>query len=474
MKTRLYALMRAVVPALALVAGGSAFAQDVFTYWDNYVGPGMQRVEMGSGGRPIVTKGAPSFATSGGPVEVSRSLVLRNPSGVVYDVQAKVAVPPAVLGRAIKGLAGSLPFIGTGVALFQVAQELGYFVEKQPGLPLTITRVDPNACTVGPCLQYRVSDGSRDSGWLGSRQSACSAVAVISQTTNPSANMPYSGQISGSAPGGLCTVVTNAGSPLAYLGISSRSVSPTTGQQAATLDDLADAIAAKSGWPGPSSIGMAYEQAISALTGEPFTAAPLLTGPATTAGPTTTTDTGTELITQTVTHNHNYTGPVITTTTTTTTNTVDKTTGQPTRSPTVVVTQPAAPAVAEPSPSEPAPFEMPCGVAGTPPCDVKVDETDVPSPTDIKIDQADDALDTWDDFVTNIASRLPAFPTINWAFSLPTGCGVIPLAAFEPYLTGIDICQYQPMFHELMSVVWVLGGLFGAISLFMRSALSMN
>jgi hypothetical protein len=64
------------------------------------------------------------------------------------------------------------------------------------------------------------------------------------------------------------------------------------------------------------------------------------------------------------------------------------------------------------------------------------------------------------------------FPDINWAFELPTACGVIPTPAFAPAMESVDVCQFQPIFHDVMSVVWVLGGLFGAISLFMRNALT--
>lgn len=122
--------------------------------------------------------------------------------------------------------------------------------------------------------------------------------------------------------------------------------------------------------------------------------------------------------------------------------------------------------------SEPTPFEMPCGVAGKPPCHVKVDETGVPTSGSLDANKGKDAEQPLDDFLRNPTSIIPAFPTINWAFALPTSCGVIPTPAFEPAFTSLDVCQFQPMFHEIMNVVWMLGGLFGAISLFMKSALA--
>lgn len=121
---------------------------------------------------------------------------------------------------------------------------------------------------------------------------------------------------------------------------------------------------------------------------------------------------------------------------------------------------------------EPVPFEMPCGVAGKPPCHVKVDETGVPTSGSLDANKGKDAEQPLDDFLRNPTSIIPAFPTINWAFVLPSSCGVIPAPQFEPFFTSIDVCQFQPMFHEIMNVVWMLGGLFGAISLFMKSALA--
>lgn len=77
-----------------------------------------------------------------------------------------------------------------------------------------------------------------------------------------------------------------------------------------------------------------------------------------------------------------------------------------------------------------------------------------------------------DDIAKNPKSFFPAFPTLNWAFALPSGCAQISTPAFAPFMSSIDVCQFQPIFHDVMSVVWMLGGLFGAISLFMKNALS--
>lgn len=118
--------------------------------------------------------------------------------------------------------------------------------------------------------------------------------------------------------------------------------------------------------------------------------------------------------------------------------------------------------------SSPTPLEViTCGLPGKPPC--KIDESG--TPTEALPDPAASVAGATAAILACIASPsscFPSFPTLSWDFALPTGCGVIDLPAFAPYLSGVDICPYQPMFHELMSVVWMLGGLFGAISMFWR------
>jgi hypothetical protein len=109
-----------------------------------------------------------------------------------------------------------------------------------------------------------------------------------------------------------------------------------------------------------------------------------------------------------------------------------------------------------------------CGLPGSPPC--KIDESGTAPYVDLKPKQtADDAVKPLSDFAKNPTAALPTLPTINWSFALPAGCTAILIPAFSPFLSSIDICQFQPMFHSIMSMVWLLGGLLGAISLFWRN-----
>jgi hypothetical protein len=106
---------------------------------------------------------------------------------------------------------------------------------------------------------------------------------------------------------------------------------------------------------------------------------------------------------------------------------------------------------------------------------VAIDSVGVPSTVDALANPTQAVKDTFnplDSKVSNPDGLWPAFPVINWNFALPTYCSVISVPAFSPALDSIDICQFQPTFHSIMSVVWVIGGLFGSIGLFWRNVMA--
>jgi hypothetical protein len=43
----------------------------------------------------------------------------------------------------------------------------------------------------------------------------------------------------------------------------------------------------------------------------------------------------------------------------------------------------------------------------------------------------------------------------TFTFALPTGCSDIPLAAFAPYISGVNVCTWQEVIHDLMSMIWL-------------------
>ena len=111
-----------------------------------------------------------------------------------------------------------------------------------------------------------------------------------------------------------------------------------------------------------------------------------------------------------------------------------------------------------------------CGLPGAPPC--KIDETGTPTQVEDPSGKIKDALKDPTAVAKDPEGFFPKMPSLNWSFQLPTGCSAVPLPAFAPFVTSIDLCPFVPVFHDLMSVVWLIGGVFGAIKLFMRDALA--
>lgn len=111
-----------------------------------------------------------------------------------------------------------------------------------------------------------------------------------------------------------------------------------------------------------------------------------------------------------------------------------------------------------------------CGLPNTPPC--KIDESGTPTaPADDSATKAQGAVAAVTACVTSPSSCLPALPSLNWSFSLPTSCQPIPVAAFAKWgFDQVDICPYQPMIHDIMSLVWAAGGLFAAVGMMFKGS----
>lgn len=112
-----------------------------------------------------------------------------------------------------------------------------------------------------------------------------------------------------------------------------------------------------------------------------------------------------------------------------------------------------------------------CGAAPLPPCNVKVDETGTPNEASApgRFTQGNTDLDKVktdanDAFGDHRDIQLPAW---TWTFQFPTGCTPLVLGGYDDF--EIDVCQFQPMIHDLMSVLWVIAGIWGMIALFQRA-----
>lgn len=462
-------LPRAVVCCVLTLAGGGAFAQVAADdaafgrFYAQVTGVGKQTVGYGSGGQLVIGQGVPQISSSGGPVNVDRSLPIVNNSGGVITANSRVSVPPAVLGRIIRGGLAAVPVLGAGVALYDVARELG-FTPSKDGDSVVVTRDDPTKCLSG-CFSYSGLTGVQGGAsrpYLPTLQQAGNW--YVGQRLSPGNNCTAHNVTSFTPTGASSGFLTCSG---ASSGFQTQNVNFATQPRApdspdplpSSLAELEAAIAARSGWPSPSRVSQAVADATELEPAPQFQAVPQVTGPATSTGTTSTTSNPDgSTTTTTTTHNHTYTGPTINTTTQTVTSTC---TGGSCNTTETVET----PKLDE------QPFAMPCGVPGTPPCAVAVDETGMPTADSLQTDGPKEAEEDYETWIEGIAAANP-FPDISWDFELPTACGVIPTPGLSPWIESIDVCQFQPMFHEIMTVVWMLGGLFGAISLFMRNSLA--
>ena len=253
-----------------------------------------------------------------------------------------------------------------------------------------------------------------------------------------------------------------------------------------TQQQIEDLVASNtSGWPTSAARALASALAVPGVTVQ--TEAPVVTGPATVPGQSTTTtesvrlvpgtnveaspgtttatDPGVKTTTKTESQKLTYSGNTVTTN-----NTVNNTTVTITNNTTNQTTVEGDKIEEIQDKEEPKEIET-CGLPGKPAC--KIDETGTPEAKEDKSKtDTEQAIKPLDDFLKDPKAALPQLPTINWAFTLPSGCAPIALPAFDPWLQEIDVCRFQPMFHDIMGFVWVMGGIFGAIGIFWRNTFS--
>lgn len=106
-----------------------------------------------------------------------------------------------------------------------------------------------------------------------------------------------------------------------------------------------------------------------------------------------------------------------------------------------------------------------CGAPGQPRC--RIDETGTPTGRGV-LDGAGAELEASKGAfldAINAAKEITA-PEWTWTFQLPTACGPIDLGAFD---MSIDICQWQPMIHDLLSIAWIAATIWFSIGLVGRT-----
>lgn len=449
-------------PAFAGVQAGSSFDRFMWTA----TGGASQTVGFGSGGTPVALPTTPILDTDGGLPRVSTSGQLVNPSGNHVPVSAVGRISALNTAKAVgKVIAQNTWPLAVGFALYDLFKELGYDAVSAPDGSVAISRETYPGCT-SSCYEYHAGWSDMYGGpsvynatWFKSPAASCAFLV------GKSSSIINYGVVTASVPSGttacVLTYVRNGVTNSTTANNVSRAVAPyPAAVVSSSVQQFTDAVAAKSGWPTSSAISRVLaDPAVGQVEKLPVESL-TVTGPASSLGKQVVTDNGTTTTTETTTHNHIYTGDTINTTTTVTNVTVDNSTGAVIN--TTVQTDSA--------PTLPAPEVETCGLPGKPQCNVKIDEsgTDVAPDlqTQIKVDAG---LQPITDFLANPSAALPTFPTLNFGFVLPSGCTAVTIPAFSPWLDAIDVCQFQPMFHEIMSLVWVIGGIFGAMGMFFRN-----
>jgi len=462
MRSRLLCLLPLLlVPSLAAAfsssSSGNATTYSGFTVGQTNVGK--YAVSTASDGTVLVNSGGRLNVTGGGSIPINVAGSISRPSAA------------AAVGRF---LGKSLPILGAGYALYELAQELGFTLSNNGG-PVVVTKSNASTltCTVAPCTGVFIPAFSALPTAY-TKPEMCQRMYNHLKSTAP--NFTYdTGTPGGSlgvswgvtANGANCYVHRQQGGSNAdtFQAFGTRSIEPQAVQQVASSStEFVDAIAAKSGWPTTSKLGATVKDAL--VAGDALAVgSPVVSGPATAPVSTTTTvDPATGNTTTTIVQISNtYSGPTVTTTTTQTTSVKNTSTGAPVGQPTTTTTAaPVTPVESSPS-AEPAPFAMPCGVAGTPPCGVKVDEDDTPDEVDEEefkpmLDEAKQAQEELLDTVAGDADKSSLFDGFSDLFVTPALAECVPLEI--PGDRGsIDPCGTVGGARAIMAYIWALSGL---------------
>lgn len=456
---------------IAALFAPSAFAQSsadkaAFDAFKTTLSGGLHTISFGGGGVPIVTTpntDLPSGSgwSRGGNMSISPGAT---PS-YGYDVSGKAQLPlsggakvpvnvasritPAALGRSIVSCMGNIYcsgalLAGSAFVSWMAQNQLEYDPETGfKGVPLDKKFID-HGCN--SAYSKYLSDNPRFGTVAGGCHGYYDGIFVNVKgvyAQNNSCTIHYS--------------CSNGTFPNGQLLIPGYNYNEPSRAENLTLDQVRQYVEQKQ--PSPAVV---YE-VVSA--GQPIqTEQPRVTGPSTVVSPP-------KVSTKTSTNPDGTTSTTVTTTTTTNNLSYTDNSVKNTVTTTSVVVKDGQTVETietdEGEPKEEQKIET-CGLPNKPAC--KIDEEGTPAKVeDTHKKDVDDALADLKRLSQDPSTFWPTFPQIRWDFALPTGCAAIAIPAFSPWLQEIDVCQFQPIFHDIMSVVWVLGGLFGAISIFWRS-----
>ncbi len=320
-------------------------------------GSNVQTVSFGGNGTPIVSPvGSGTIAADGkSSLAFGRGANLSNPSGNALATRLGGRISAAEIARILRLGAKSLPWIGAGVALYALCQEIGFVCTKDEGKDLVVVKqgtYDGTSLYEGAALLPNCNGNIWRS--VGDFCQSDGAVYGAVLCTFFESNLKAGGKWS------VFNVVGGGDSKVCQMGLGASSPLTSNLYKPSTLQDLLDSIVAKNGWPSTSVIPKAVVESATATGTKIGVESPTVTGPATSKGTSSTSSTGPVTTTTNTTHNHNYTDNRVTTTTTTVTVTNNTSTGQ---SETTTTTEEPT---EEPSECEANPDSLNCSELDTP------------------------------------------------------------------------------------------------------------
>lgn len=460
--------MKKVLSVFLIAAAGAAFGQSSspFKYLDL---PNGQRQIVPQSDTRAAQQGQQIWNqatsnTASGQVEIARTTSVPNPSGGSVPATATGRLPSAAVavavGRVASVAAKSLFPIQVGFIIYDLAKELGFTFGRDSAGNDTYSKTDSDGYlyfygssvkgTAAATCKQLVDDRNANS-----QSSGVWIKFVLTQ----SRGYPYADCRGDTVYQNYPVADYNQTNVYLYGLEYSKIVGPLP-VTPSTRQEFLDAVSAKSGWPVDSKVND-----VILADPQPELQAPqgiTASGPASSQGPTSTTNNTTNNTTtkNNTTYNNSYAGDTITTNVSNVSITTNNSTGAVTNSETTTSTPPVLPAAANNAPSTPN-----CGLPGSPAC--KLDETGTPDgknafdPAKTDIDNAKTSAET------NIGNAAKiAAPSWSFSFQLPTGCA--------PYVTGIkgvvlNVCQYQSTIHGLLSAIWAAATIFAMIGMVGRT-----
>lgn len=417
---------------------------------------------------------ASTAAANLAPASLGGVIVTGTAAAVATDFAVSVATTGLISAAASAGAIG-VAFAAVGIGALYALPAIKAWMDRasvRPGLNGTILAKDPGVCTVAPCYAYSNNVGGQFiTEQFSTRDGACSAViANLNKDASSNGYYSYSGSVNSS---NRCVITDGRdGTFMASTDVFQVAPATTVPYKTTNITETVKLLGQAS--PTPEAV-----QELVDLNFPPVVAPQSTTGPASTS-PANTVKLGLDgsRSTETCAYFLEYfpsniaAHPECTTTVSTPakTDTKQVLTTNPdgtTSTQTITTTTPASTSTATIS-KDTLPEAKACGLPGSPPC--RIDEAGTPAAPNL--DPSKTALDIYAPLkraAENPVDYLPKLPVLNWAFQLPSGCTALAIPAFSPFLQAIDICGFVPMFHDIMSIVWILGGLFGAIGTFWRN-----